>query len=178
MEKVENAEDKIYFELENKLLDSFKNAEKSDDKFNSMREPDLPPLSLNHDQQVDQKNHSKQLSIENSIYSLTFTSMISDVRIHFKLDGFINDSFFKSTMVFFIQMTIILLIGIAAYKNTDGLQYQKPEPTYMALRLLCCYLFHLSNYTDLSDSYRRLKFLVNNPHKFNQKHWLPAFLIT
>ena len=48
----------------------------------------------------------------------------------------------------------------------------------MALRLLCCFLFHLSNYTDVSDSYRRLKFLVNNPDKFDQKHYLPAFLIT
>lgn len=48
----------------------------------------------------------------------------------------------------------------------------------MALRILCCYLFHLSNYSDVSDSYRRLKFLVNNPDKFEQRHYLPAFLIT
>ena len=63
-------------------------------------------------------------------------------------------------------MTIILLVGLAAYHGSDGSDYEHPYPTNMALRLLCCYLFHLSNYADVADSYRRLKFLVNNPNKF------------
>ena len=93
--------------------------------------------------------------------------MIEDVRTEFELDPFVNDYFFKTTIVFLMQMTIILLIGLAAYKGTDGSEYVKPEPTNMALRLLCCYLFHLSNYADVNDSYRRLKYLVNNPDKFD-----------
>ena len=108
----------------------------------------------------------KQLNIEDSIYCLAFTSMISDIKTEYELDPFLNDYFFKCTIVFFIQMTIIILIGLAAYNGTDGSEYQHPYPTNMALRLLCCYLFHLSNYTDVSDSYRRLKFFVNNPQKF------------
>jgi hypothetical protein len=93
--------------------------------------------------------------------------MIKDLRTEYDLDPFINDYFFKSSLVYFIQMTIIMLIGLAAYRGTDGSEYVRPEPTNMALRLLCCYLFHLSNYTDVSDSYRRLKYLVNNPDRFD-----------
>ena len=92
--------------------------------------------------------------------------MISEINVHYELGPYLNDYFFKCTMVFFIQMTIILLIGLAAYHGTDGSYYEHPYPTNMALRLLCCYLFHLSNYADVADSYRRLKFLVNNPNKF------------
>jgi hypothetical protein len=39
-------------------------------------------------------------------------------------------------------------------------------------------LFHLSNYGDVADAFRRLKFLKENPDKFAPENLLPAFLIT
>lgn len=145
---------------------------KSDDKYESVGAGGLN-ASLNASEKMseikeanDDSIATKQLNIEDSIYCLTFTSMISDIKAEYDLDPFLNDYFFKCTMVFFIQMTIIILIGLAAIHGTDGSEYKKPDPTSMALRLLCCYLFHLSNYSDVADSYRRLKYLVNNPNKF------------
>jgi len=48
----------------------------------------------------------------------------------------------------------------------------------MGLRLLCCYLFHLSNYGDVTDGYTRLKFLKNHPRKFESQYLFTAFLVT
>jgi hypothetical protein len=42
------------------------------------------------------------MSVDSSIYSLTFISMIKEVNTEYQLDDFIEDYFFKSTMIFFI----------------------------------------------------------------------------
>lgn len=107
----------------------------------------------------DPEKKEKQLSVENSIYCLTFVSMISEVRMKYDLDEFIEDYFFKSFMIFFIQILILFFILNGAFNGTDGLEYVKPDINFLALRLLCCYLFHMSNYGDVADSFRRLKFL-------------------
>jgi hypothetical protein len=49
--------------------------------------------------------------------------MIQGVNGKYQLDDFIEDYFFKSTMIFFIQMLIISFILVAALTNTDGLEY-------------------------------------------------------
>lgn len=98
--------------------------------------------------------------MENSIYSLTFVSMMREIKAEFKLDAHLEDYFFKATMVFFIQILIIFLILASVPGDEDGNEFTQPTTTNIVLRLLCCYLFHLSNYGDVSDSYKRLKFLV------------------
>ena len=75
-------------------------------------------------------------------------------------------------------MLIIGFILSAALTNTDGLDYVQPTTSSLALRLLCCYLFHLSNYGDVADSFRRLKYLMRNPDKISEEHIPAAFLIT
>mmetsp|Transcript_10285 Transcript_10285/g.15674 ORF Transcript_10285/g.15674 Transcript_10285/m.15674 type:complete len:171 (-) Transcript_10285:132-644(-) len=80
-------------------------------------------------------------------------------------------------MIFFIQMLIILFIFMGALKGTDGLDYVEPNVTNLSLRLLCCYLFHLSSYGDVVDSYQRLKYLRNNHTKFESRFIVPAFLV-
>jgi surface polysaccharide O-acyltransferase-like enzyme len=92
--------------------------------------------------------------------------MISGATVKYDLSEHIEDYFFKATMIFFIQMLIITFIAIAALTNTDGLEYVQPNTRSLSLRLLCCYLFHLSNYGDVADSFRRLKYLKENPDKF------------
>lgn len=104
--------------------------------------------------------------------------MITGVRIKYDLDDFIEDYFFKSFMIFFIQMLIILFIVNGANTGNDGMEYAKPEIDSIALRLLCCYLFHIGNYSDVADSFRRLKFLRMNPDKFDVKYLWPAFIVT
>lgn len=75
-------------------------------------------------------------------------------------------------------MLIILFILNGALTGNDGMEYAEPKLNFLALRLLCCYLFHMSNYGDVADSFRRLKFLRMNPDKFAPKHLRPAFLVT
>lgn len=120
----------------------------------------------------------KQISVDLSIYSLTFVSMITEVNAKYGLSQFIEDYFFKATMIFFIQILIISFILIAALTNTDGLEYVQPSTRSLSLRLLCCYLFHLSNYGDVADSFRRLKYLKENPDKIATEYLVPAFCIT
>ena len=80
--------------------------------------------------------------------------------------------------IFGIQMLIVLFIVSAAFSNTDGLYYVKPTIDNMIMRLTACYLFHLGNYPDIADAFRRLKYLRNNADKFEKKNILPAFLVT
>lgn len=72
------------------------------------------------------------------------------------------------------------MAGIASEddENSDGLSFVGPTITQMTLRLLCCYLFHLGNYKDVSDSFKRLKFLRYYPHKFEGGFLNPALAIT
>jgi hypothetical protein len=104
--------------------------------------------------------------------------MITDVSALYELKDYVEDYFFKATMIFFIQMLIISFILFAALTNTDGLEYVQPTTSSLTLRLLCCYLFHLSNYGDVADAFRRLKYLKENPDKIPQQNRVPAFLVT
>ena len=47
----------------------------------------------------------------------------------------------------------------------------------MAIRLLCSYLFHMTTYGDVVDSWQRLKFLKNNPSLFETQYLLVALVI-
>ena len=48
----------------------------------------------------------------------------------------------------------------------------------MMIRIVCCFLFHISSFQDVASSFRRLKFLAHNPHRFQSNYLLPAFLVT
>ena len=75
----------------------------NDDKFKSLNASmtDLDKVSDKKEDEDDAKV-TKQLNIEDSIYCLAFTSMISDIKTEYELDPFLNDYFFKCTIVFFI----------------------------------------------------------------------------
>ena len=75
-------------------------------------------------------------------------------------------------------MLIISFVFLAAYDGSDGLAFERPSIAQMTLRLLCCYLFHLGNYKDVTDSYRRLKYLRYNPSHFASELLNPAFVVT
>lgn len=49
--------------------------------------------------------------------------MITGINTLFELDEFVQDYFFKAGMIFSIQMLVISFIAIAAFSNTDGLEY-------------------------------------------------------
>ena len=53
-------------------------------------------------QEADHQDDDRQLDIDDSVYCLTFTCMIEKVRLKFEFDPYLEDYFFKSTMVFFI----------------------------------------------------------------------------
>ena len=75
----------------------------------------------------------KQLSVEKSIYSLAFASMVTPVSKLYALDDFVNDYFFKATVIFFIQMIIISFVFLAAITETDGLDYVQPTTRSLTL---------------------------------------------
>ena len=86
--------------------------------------------------------------------------MIKKVKKKFNFsESDLEDNFFKCSFLFFIQALIITCVLYSAYKNEDDNGFVKPEFTNMTLRILCCYLFHLSTYGDVSSSFKRLKFL-------------------
>jgi len=118
------------------------------------------------------------LMIDNSIYCLTFFCMIDRIRLDYGLTKSIDDYFFKSTMVFLIQSLLSVFILYSAWTGDDNLDYEQPTAQQMTLRLICCYLFHLVNYRDASDAFKRLKFLRNYPEKFNEQFIVAAFLVT
>ena len=68
---------------------------------------------------------------------------------------------------------------MSVLKNSDGLEFQDPTDLLnMWLRLTTGFLFHLSNFTDISDSFLRLKYLTYNPDKIVDKYFSAAFLLT
>ena len=63
-----------------------------------------------------------------------------------------KEYFLKCSMIFFLQISIIVIIGTAALLNQDGLSFEKPDYSIIILRLLGCYLFHACNFKDVTDS--------------------------
>ena len=117
------------------------------------------------------------LDLDNSLYCITFTCMIESVRLDWGLTKHIEDYFYKSSMIFFIQIVLISFMLRAAMLDFDGLDYVQPSFNQLAIRLLCSYLMHFSNYREVSDSYKRLKFLRRFPERFGD-YVQSAFLIT
>ena len=85
--------------------------------------------------------------------------MIEKVRLDFHMTNLLEDYFFKATMIFFIQMVLTIFIFYSAMTGADNLDFEMPSFNQMTMRLISCYLFHLVNYRDVSDAYKRLKFL-------------------
>lgn len=52
-----------------------------------------------------------------------------------------------------------MFIFYSAMTGADNLDFEMPSFNQMAMRLISCYLFHLVNYRDVSDAFKRLKFL-------------------
>lgn len=103
--------------------------------------------------------------------------MIDKIRLDFNLTNQLQDFFFKSTMIFFIQFLLTVFMFYSAITNADNLDFEMPSFNQMTLRLISCYLFHLVNYRDVSDAFKRLKFLRQNPERFNKKYIVAAFVV-
>lgn len=124
------------------------------------------------------KEGEKTLELEDSIYCLTFVSTMKDICGRYDLTHHLDDYVWKTCMIFSIQILIIVFIIRGAIKGQDELEYIKPNIENMTLRLLACYLFHLQNYSDVADAFRRLKFLKNNGDRFIERYIFSAFLCT
>ena len=81
-------------------------------------------------------------------------------------------------MIYFIQILIVVGIFISEVLKDEVESFAEPTVQQMALRLLTCYLFHLGNYKDMGQSFKRLKYLVHFPCKFDKDHLLAAYLVT
>ena len=62
----------------------------------------------------DDHGEGKMLTVDMSIYGLTFASMIKGITVKYELNKYVEDYFFKATMIFFIQVLIIFFIANAA----------------------------------------------------------------
>ena len=62
---------------------------------------------------------TRLLAIDNSIYCLAFFCMIEKIRLDFHLTHNLEDYFFKSTMVFFIQFVLTVFIFLSALTDAD-----------------------------------------------------------
>lgn len=116
------------------------------------------------------------MDTDSSIYCVTFVSMLKDVEKEYKLGKHVEDYFFKASIIFFLQFFIVYLVLNGTIGSHDDFEFVEPKMVNMMLRLFTCYLFHLSNYRDIADAFRRLKFLRYNPEKFVPKYIPAAFL--
>ena len=80
-----------------------------------------------------------------------------------------NDLFFKCSMIFFIQVLILTFVVSSAFSGDDGLEFVKPTFKNMVLRVCTAYLFHLGNYNEIYDSYKKYKFIRYNAYKFGKE---------
>lgn len=104
--------------------------------------------------------------------------MLDSVRLQWDMTKYLDDYFFKASMIYFIQMLLIGFIFRQGLNDEDGLYFVKPTFNQMTLRLLCCYMFHFGNYREVSDSFKRLKFLRRFPERFDRQYIQAAFLLT
>ena len=112
------------------------------------------------------------------MYTLSFVCMNERVRRRLHLGEVeLKDYFFKCCFIFAIQSMIMIFVFYSVMTKTDGNDYVKPNVQNMALRLLCSYLFHLSNYGDVQSAFKKLKYLVHHPKKFNKDNIVAAFFI-
>ena len=115
-----------------------------------------------------------------SIYSIAFVSLMEDTKKKLKEEKVELDNkelFFKCTMIFFIQMLILCFVISSAISNDDGLEYVKPDFQNMVLRLLTAYLFHLGNFQEVRDSYKKFKFIRYNAYYFKREELKSATLV-
>lgn len=94
-----------------------------------------------------------------------------------KLDDY-NEIFFDAGLSFFLQVLIMVIVLNSALTGSDKLKYEIATPKKMVLRLICAYLYHFSVQKELVMSFKRLKFLVQNPDKIYSKQIVSAFLVT
>lgn len=70
---------------------------------------------------------TRLLAIDNSIYCLSFFCMIEKIRLDFNMTNLLEDYFFKSTMIFFIQMILTTFIFYSAMTGADNLDFEMPS---------------------------------------------------
>lgn len=75
---------------------------------------------------IHEKTGQKHLNIEDSIYSYTFLSMIKEVKLNYELNEYVDDYFFKSTIIFTIQLAVTSIIYFNAKNGEDELEFMKP----------------------------------------------------
>lgn len=137
-----------------------------------------------------QKNKVLPIINDDSFYSMCFAACIKKLGVRYYFNLKVEDYYYKCSMIFFIQILIIGFISYSAFRNEkdakgndtgkgmDGLCWIKPDFYKMILRLLCAYLFHLQNYGDVADSFKRLKFVRKNPQLIEPKYIGIAFAIS
>lgn len=120
------------------------------------------------------------LEPDSSIYSLTFVCMLDSVRLDKEWDmtKYLADYFFKASMIYCIQMLLIGFVFHQGLSDADGLYFVKPTFNQMTLRLLCSYMFHFGSYREVSESFKRLKFVRRFPERFASEYVVAAFLLT
>lgn len=115
---------------------------------------------------MEKDENIKQLRIDDSIYALTYVSMIKAFQSSYR-PYMVTDYFIKSVIIFFVQAYLLAVLCYAAlFKKDSGDDVVKPSVESMVLRLLAAYMFHMQNFVDLADAQQRIKFLVQNPDRF------------
>ncbi len=74
-------------------------------------------------------SHERTLSTDNSLYGLTFCCLVDKIRHDFKLTMHLDDYFYKCTMIFCIQVMLVLFIFYSAYTGLDRLKPVQPTLT-------------------------------------------------
>lgn len=119
----------------------------------------------------------KEWAGDSSFYNYAFLAMITEVKDKCGVGPLAEDYFYKASMVFFIQFSMVLVLVQFEASTASG-NVAQPSLQAMFLKLFTAYLFHMMNYTDLDSAYRRFKFLRYNAKKFDPETLWCAFMTT
>jgi hypothetical protein len=119
------------------------------------------------------------LELTDSIYSASFVSMMTNKSFvppkPMKDLKKITSLFATTQIVFGFQLVIIILLAHANLKDPEA--FYKPTPTYIMMRMITAFLFHIMALEDAREAYIRQKFLVRYPNRIEPQLRFSCFML-
>lgn len=120
----------------------------------------------------------RYLELGESVYSASFVSMMTDTSKHppqpIERLPSIQALFNTTQIVFILQVVIFMLLAVSNW-NKD--MFQVPTPSFLIMRMVTAFMFHIFALDDSREAYQKLKFLIRYPGRFEKKLRLSAYVL-
>lgn len=90
--------------------------------------------------------------------------------------GDVHDAFAAAVFVFFIQITLIMILAMIVFGGLEGFAILLPSSlTILGARFVCSILMHLQVEADMRQGVSMMKYVTNHPHDFSNPYY--AFMV-